>query len=290
MTQPLVLYREYSNDSMCAAWIYSRYVEPYSEFVPVQRDDPAPNMQGRDVVLLDFSYEHGALKMLNQQAHSLLVIAHHEEDGYNLSGLHAHFDSTKSAARLTWEQLVDPILNPDHPAHYPTSRPRVEPPWLIDYIEDRELHRHKLPSYAVEAALASYPREFHIWDEIAGRGPEELSAEGEILLRRQALHIEAALDSELVGYVTIKPDDHRVPCVCVNGGVLVAEIAEALVGISAYNIGVCFYHKPDGTVHYHLRAFNRDIDCKRIADHYKGESTPFTADFTLDKPLPFTGW
>ena len=166
----------------------------------------------------------------------------------------------------------------------------MEPPWLIDYIEDRELHRHKLPSYAVEAALASYGREFHIWDTIAGRGPEALIAEGEILLRRQALHIKAALDAEWVGYCTIEPYGHQVPCVCVNGGVLVAEIAEALVGISAYNIGVCFYHKPDGTVHYHLRAFNCDIDCKRIADHYKGESTPFTADFTLDKPLPFTGW
>ena len=290
MSNSLVLYLKNSDDSMCAAWIYSTYVDNYSEFMPVQRKEPPPNVQNRDVVLLDFSYAHGVLKMMQQQAQSLLVIAHdNEQDADNLFGLDGvHFDSTKSAARLTWEQLVDPSVNPVNPAHYPSQR-RVEPPWLMDCIDDWEVKRD-LRSCQVNAALASYEREFHVWDEIADRGLDALIAEGETLLRMRNVHIRAACNPELVGYVTIEPYGITVPCVCVNGEVLVPEIAEALVLISGYRMGGCFFYKPDGTVHYHVIANNRDIDCKRIADHYKGESSQFTADFTLDKPLPFTKW
>lgn len=294
MDNPLILYREDSDDSLCAAWIlYSMHLNGYCEAMPVQRKDPLPNVQDRDVVLLDFSYERGILEMMNQQAQSLLVIAHdNEQDAPNLFGLdYAVFDQEKCAARLTWERFVEPSVNPPtNRLHYSTSQPRVEPPWLIDYIEDYALNRENLDACYVKAALASYKREFHIWDEIADRGPEKLVAEGESVFRMQGLQIEAALHSELVSFCTIEPYGHLVPCVCVNGGILVSEIAQGLVQISAYNIGVCYYCKPDGTVHHHVRACNRDIDCKRIADHYKGESTRFTADFVLDKPLPFTTW
>lgn len=290
MSNPLVLYLKNSDDSLCAAWIYSTYVNNYSEFMPVQRKEPPPNVQNRAVVLLDFSYDHGVLKMMQQQAQSLLVIAHdNEQDADNLFGLDGvHFDSTKSAARLTWEQLVDPSVNPVNPAHYPSQR-RVEPPWLMDCIDDWEVRRDAR-AYQVNAALASYEREFHVWDEIAERGPEALIAEGEILFRRQGLYIRAALDPELVGWCTIGPYGIKAGALCVNGRMLVSEIADALTTTNSHRVGVCFYYKPDGTVHYHVRAHNRDIDCRRIADHYKGESTPFTADFTLDKPLPFTTW
>ena len=286
MSNHLVLYLENSDDSMCAAWIYSTNVDNYSEFMPVQRNDPPPpNVQGRDVVLLDFSYERGVLKMMEQQAQSLTVIAHdNEQDRENLFGLDGvNFEPTKSVARQTWERFVDPLVNPNYP-NYPRH---VEPPWLMDCIDDWEVRRNER-SYQVNAALASYPREFHIWNEIAERGPEKLIAEGESIIRMRNAHIRAAGNPELVGYVTIEPYGRSVPCVCVNGGVLGPEIAEALVRTSADRMGGCFFYRPDGTVHYHVRGHNRDIDCKRIADHYKGEGSQSTADFTLAKPLPFT--
>ena len=135
MSNQLVLYLDNSDDSMCAAWIYSTYVDNYSEFKPVQRKAPPPNVQDRDVVLLDFSYERSILKMMQQQAQSLTVIAHdNAEDEDNLFGLDGvRFDSTKSAARLTWEQFVDPILNR-------TTRPLPEPVPCGATVADR-LHR-----------------------------------------------------------------------------------------------------------------------------------------------------
>lgn len=44
-------------------------------------------------------------------------------------------------------------------------------PWLVDYTEDRDLWRHKLPdSEEINAALRSYPLDFELWDTFENIG------------------------------------------------------------------------------------------------------------------------
>ena len=158
MANPVLLYREDSNDSMCAVWVYRQQVcSYYCECVPIQRNEPAPNVQDREVLIFDFSYERPILELMRQQAHSLRVFTHHEEDEENLFGLDGvYFDREKSAARLTWDWWIE-----QQPAH---ERQRYDRPWLVDYTEDAELRRwDKHGSAEVNTALLSYPRTFETW-------------------------------------------------------------------------------------------------------------------------------
>ena len=175
--RPLVLFHGGCNDGFCAAWIYRRYVNPHTEFKAVQYNTDPPATAGRDVVILDFSYEREQLTAMRDRARSLLVLDHHETAAEALAGLdYCVFAQDKSGARMTWEYFFDP-----------RSEVRIDDvPWLVSYTEDRDLWRWALPdSKAVNAALASYPRDFAVWDEIAERGPQALVVEGQAILRFQ---------------------------------------------------------------------------------------------------------
>ena len=151
--RPLVLFHGGCNDGFCAAWIYRRYVNPQSEFRSVQYNTDPPEVEARDVVILDFSY-----------ARPLLVLDHHETAERELAELdYCIFAQDKSGARMTWEHFFDP--------HSQVSIDDV--PWLVAYTEDRDLWQWALAdSKAVNAALTSYPRDFAIWDKISDKGPK----------------------------------------------------------------------------------------------------------------------
>jgi len=69
-------------------------------------------------------------------------------------------------------------------------------PELLGYVEDQDLWSWKLPrSEEVNAAIASYPREFDVWNELASRPLQELAREGEPILRANRMDVQRALRS-----------------------------------------------------------------------------------------------
>lgn len=75
-----------------------------------------------------------------------------------------HYEQNKSGAVLVWEW-----------AH------RTAAPWLLQYVQDKDLHRWQLPeSRAINAAIESYPFDFDVW---SGLKRYELATEGRAILR-----------------------------------------------------------------------------------------------------------
>ena len=270
-SKPLVLFHGGCNDGFCAAWIYRRYVNPQAEFKAVQYNTDPPATADRDVVILDFSYEREQLMEMHDHARSLLVLDHHETAADALAGLdYCVFADDKSGARMTWEHFFDPR----------SQVSASDVPWLVSYTEDRDLWRWALAdSKAVNAALASYPRDFAVWDEIAVRGPQALAVEGQAILRFQHRLIRPRVRYH--GWTTIS--GFRVPIT--NATFLTSEIGNALA--EGHPFSAVFFIRPDSKVVYNLRSKgDAAADVGRIARDYGGGGHKHAAAFTLETMLP----
>ena len=269
--RPLVLFHASCSDGFCAAWVYRRYANLHCEFRAIQFGSQPPSVEDRPVVVLDFSFPRDQLLEMQEQARSILVLDHHKTAAEDLEGLDfCVFDMDKSGARLTWEYFFDPQSNSDI----------NQPPWLVPYTEDQDLWLWKLPdSRAINAAIGSYPRLFHVWDELAARPREELTLEGNAILRYQDRLIRPRVKSH--AWTTI--DGYRVPIT--NSTCLSSEIGNRLA--KNHPFGVVFFVTKESRYVYNLRSVGAEgVDVGEIAQRYGGGGHRNAAGFTLDEALP----
>ncbi len=192
----LVLFHGQCLDGFASAWVAFQRFSGGAEYHAVQFGEPLRwPIDGRDVVILDFSYPRAELLKMKERAASLLVLDHHVTAQEDLAGLDfAHFDLARAGCTLTWSWYF-----PDRPL-----------PWLLPYVEDKDLWQWKLPdSQEVSAALQSYSRSFRTWEKILGKGVAALVAEGRPILRYKNRLIETAASRiKMIDF-----DGHRVPLV-----------------------------------------------------------------------------
>lgn len=167
----LVIYHANCADGFCSAWVANRQY-PEAEFVAAQYGMDPPDVAGRHVLIVDFSYPRDTLLRMHGEAASLLVLDHHKSAREDLEGLDfCVFDMERSGAGITWDVLL----------------PGEARPKLVDYVEDRDLWRHALPdSKPINAVVKLAPSTFEAWDllgttlefhqdEVAGQGDGVLS-------------------------------------------------------------------------------------------------------------------
>ena len=128
----LVLYHAHCNDGFGAAWVAHRVFGDGADYVPVHHGDPPPrSYPGREVLVLDFAYPRDVLLEMHEKATSLLVLDHHVTAQRDLEGLDwAVFDLEHSGAVLAWKHFF----------------PDEATPWLLEYVEDKDLWTWKLPN------------------------------------------------------------------------------------------------------------------------------------------------
>jgi nanoRNase/pAp phosphatase (c-di-AMP/oligoRNAs hydrolase) len=260
-------------DGFCSAWLFHRAF-PDAEFLAAQHGEPPPDVRGRDVTIVDFSYPHDVMKqMVADTGGEFVVLDHHKTAEKELAGLEGHyvFDQSKSGARLAWEFLFDNDLLP---ASFVRSFSRACSPWLVDYTEDRDLWRWQLDSSReISAALRSYPFTFDAWAELHSRLYFSLIPEGRAILRaeRQVVdrHVRNAAEVELAG--------HKV--LCVNATTLISEVAGELAKDRPF--GVCWFERADGFRVYSLRSEPGGVDVSEIAKSFGGGGHKHAAGFQL---------
>lgn len=156
--RPLVLYHGGCTDGFCAAYcLWLRFREK-ADYLPAFHgtEPPLEEMRGRQVFMVDFAYKRPAMERVLGVASWFWVLDHHKTAATELAGMEAanlylHIEQGKSGGRLAWE-----FYNGDRPA-----------PWLVRYTEARDLWTFHLPfSKEISAAIASYPFDFHVWDQL----------------------------------------------------------------------------------------------------------------------------
>lgn len=273
--KPLCIYHGKCADGFTAAWaVYSRFGHAI-DFHPGVYSEPPPDVTGRDVLIVDFSYKRPVLEQMIAQAKSMLVIDHHKTAAEDLAFLPkvsyydtdlpkaaAFFDMERSGAGLAWD-----FFNPDKPR-----------PALVNYAEDRDLWRFKLPhSREISAFTFSHEYTFENWDALATTLEESFAtavAAGDAIERKH--HKDVA---ELVAACK-----RRV----VIGGVEVwaASLPYTLTSDAGHLMATgepfaaCYWDTPGGRV-FSLRSTDEGHDVSAIAKQYGGGGHKNASGFTV---------
>jgi oligoribonuclease NrnB/cAMP/cGMP phosphodiesterase (DHH superfamily) len=250
----VVLYHAECADGFGAAWaIWKRF--PKAAFLPVEHGAPPPsNLGRRHVVIVDFSYSRPILEKLAKEAGSLLVLDHHITAQKALDGFpFARFEEKKSGAAMAWEWAHGTSL-----------------PWLLQYVQDKDLWTWTLPSSReINAALASYPHDFEVWSTLRR---DVLETEGRGILRYEnELVTKIAAEAVLVSF-------HGETVPAVHSAVLTSQLGEHL----SKGYPFCLmWHDRNGRRYYSLRSGPDGADVAAIATTYGGGGHVHAAGFSV---------
>jgi hypothetical protein len=178
--KPLCIYHGNCADGFGAAWVVHRYFSGEVDFHAGVYQSPPPDMRGRKVIFVDFSYKREVMMELltgDNRPESVLLLDHHKSavedlkaDGCYIIDMGAYegvndwprflhnvamdtieggprvytvFDMNKSGAGLAWDFFF----------------PHEHRPCLIDRIEDRDLWRFRFPdTRPIPRTLPSWSR------------------------------------------------------------------------------------------------------------------------------------
>jgi oligoribonuclease NrnB/cAMP/cGMP phosphodiesterase (DHH superfamily) len=281
--RPLCIYHGNCADGFTSAWVVHRHFNGEVDFHAGVYQNPPPDVTGRLLLLVDFSYKRDVLLELAKKTRAVLVLDHHKSavedlhaDGCFIVNMGAYhgvlgwerfldnvaldsieggpriytvFDLERSGAGITWD-------------FFNSGKPRPE---LLDRIEDRDLWRFRFPeTRAVQATVFSYPYEFGVWDQLMASSIESLRIEGSAIERKHFKDIH-----ELLGVVTRK--------MAIGGYVVpIANLPYTLTSDAGHALCTpgtpfagCYWDTPEGRV-FSLRSTDDGIDVSEIARRYGG--------------------
>jgi oligoribonuclease NrnB/cAMP/cGMP phosphodiesterase (DHH superfamily) len=267
--QPLVIYHAQCRDGFGAAWCVWRR-SANAEFFAASYGKPPPDVTGRMVYMVDFCYPRPVLEEMADKCATMLILDHHKTaeaaigpaSGFSRPNVEVHFDMERSGAGMTWDRFFP-------------GQPR---PWLIDYIEDRDLWKHKLPNGpAVNAFIGTIRFDFEAYYKASRLDVDEVARLG------------VAVEDKIRQYVTeVSGNALRIDFEGSNVPIVNApqvDISE-LVGFLAQGepFAMGWWQRSDGLFSYSLRS-KGDVDVSAIAKKHGGGGHRSAAGFT--SPTPF---
>ncbi|HHY0551896.1 TPA: DHHA1 domain-containing protein [Vibrio parahaemolyticus] len=188
MKDIICIYHANCCDGMGAAWVVNAALsdEANIQFVPATYQEEPPEVKGKELILVDFSYKRPVMEKLAQEAVRVTVIDHHKSAELELGPLlesgviDGNFDMNKSGAMLAWDWFIGN---------------EVTPPELIQHIQDRDLWKFELKgTREIQAALYSYPMEFDVWDKLMSQPVKKLYDEGVSIDRAHKKNVKGLVE------------------------------------------------------------------------------------------------
>lgn len=266
--RPLVIYHGNCADGFSAAWCFhKKYGAGNCDFHHGAYGSNPPDVTGRDVFLVDFSYKRDIVAMMIEEAASVTLIDHHKtsiDDLAGLEGLHQYTDLNRSGATLAWD-----YLNGNDPR-----------PLLLGHVEDRDLWKFKLANTReIQAMVFSYEYTFEHWDKLMAADQVELlkmSAAGAALERKHHKDIKELL---AVCQRTVTIGGHLVP---------VASLPYTMTSDAGNVMSVgepfaaCYWDTKEHRV-FSLRSQPDGLDVALIAESYGGGGHRSAAGFRVTR-------
>lgn len=177
----IVIYHDHCADGFGAAWACWMRWRDACQYIPASYQQPPPDVTGKHVLIVDFSYKADVLREMGRVAKSVIILDHHKTAQADLSEwqiddvagnfwagdnpmalvhlnddfigqpIAALFDMQKSGAVLAWEFCHDEPV-----------------PMLLRLIQDRDLWRFTMPETKPFGLwLRSEPFDFERWELLA---------------------------------------------------------------------------------------------------------------------------
>lgn len=261
-------------DGFGAAWAVHRAWGDDGRYVARGHEDRVrlPECENALVTFVDIAPAREELRQLCEVAEQVVILDHHvtaqerllrdgawiaelEGDGHEL-----RFDLGHSGSVLAWQYF------------HPTT---AVPP-ILQYVQDQDLWNWRLPaSDAVNAALASYPHEFDVWDRLATRPVEELAREGEPILRANRIDVERHLEHARPVALGTK----RIEAV--NASTNRSQIGHRLAERARFGTRFGLVYRVEGSDVFATLYSIGDVDIAKVAVEYGGGGHKNAAGFRV---------
>jgi oligoribonuclease NrnB/cAMP/cGMP phosphodiesterase (DHH superfamily) len=279
---PLCIWHKNCADGFGAAWVFKYHSGQDFDFFPGTYQKPPPDVTGRDVYLVDFSYKRAVVEEMLKTAKSITLIDHHKSaiedlqpliDDKRIASLVSIKHSGAMLAWMFWKGIHE------------------TPPVLLQHIEDRDLWLFKMPgTREIQTALFSYPYDFEVWDKLM-RGPVSgLMADGRALVRKHMKDV-----AELIPTVTRRMNIGGFNVPVANMPYLFSSDAGHMLAAGYLNedghhepFAACYWDTPTGRT-FSLRSTDDGQDVAKIAEQFGGGGHARAAGFSVSyyKALEF---
>jgi oligoribonuclease NrnB/cAMP/cGMP phosphodiesterase (DHH superfamily) len=266
----MCIYHDNCSDGFAAAWVVRRALRGTVDFHRATYGSAPPDVAGRDVFIVDFSYRRRVLLEMVSDAESLTILDHHisaKDDIVGLPGAITRFSVGLSGCMLAWKYFF----------------PNETPPKLLQHIQDRDLWLFHLDdTREICAALYSFPFDFALFDlwcncdQLPG-----LVADGVAIERKNAKDLVELLDSN-TRFITFA--GHYVPSANLPPYLASAAGNE----LSKANAFAIIWHDTRDGVRVSLRSQREGgLDVSQIAKIYGGGGHRNAAGFTVSRDLAY---
>tara|TARA_B100000214_G_scaffold290247_1_gene219940 strand:- start:512 stop:1345 length:834 start_codon:yes stop_codon:yes gene_type:complete len=258
-----VIYHANCTDGFGSAFSAWKLLGNRAEYYACTHGSKPPNVKGKNVVILDFSFDNKTTKKLIKDANNLLVIDHHKSAMVELHDIsNTIFDMNKSGATMAWEFF----------------HPGKEPPKFIQYITDRDLWKWELPySKEFSAAFDMVPFEFEEFEKFEDDSVfDDAVKRGSYILAYSKTVVKKVCDK-----ATLKKYKD-LDVLVVNSSHWMSEIGAKLSPDCDFAL-IWYYSHEDQHTRVSLRSFHDHVDVSEIAKDFKGGGHRKAAGFTLPK-------
>ena len=255
MTKKLCIYHGNCADGFTAAWVVRLALGKDVEFHAGFYRDPPPDVKGKDVYIVDFSYKPDIMESILAEANSVTHIDHHETAIVAMecvchSKLFKFYspENTESGAMLAWKYFF----------------PDTEVPQFIKHVDDRDRWKFLLPgTREIQANVFSYDYTFENWDMLMAQDLETQISEGSAIQRRMVKDIKE-LSNVVVRRMNIA--GYNVPCANVP-----YQYGSDMCSFLAKNepFAAYYYDKPTHR-EFGLRSVPGGINVAKIAESFGG--------------------
>jgi len=257
----LVIYHANCNDGFGACYAAWKLLGNRCKYIACSHGDPAPDVKGKRVAILDFSFSNATTKQMIEDADALVVIDHHKSAVVELHDIsNTIFDMKKSGAMLAWEFF----------------HPGKEPPKFVQYIQDRDLWKWELPySKEFSAAFDMVPWEFDEYEKFEDDSVfDDAVKRGSYILAYSKTVVKKVCDKATAR----KFNNYDV--MVVNSSHWMSEIGSNLAKDCDFAM-IWYYDHDEKNYRCSLRAFHDTIDVSEISKKFGGGGHRKAAGFVL---------
>lgn len=269
--RPLIIYHANCADGFSAAWCFWRAFGADADYHPGVYGAEPPDVAGRDVYLVDFSFKRAAVESMLRVASSITLIDHHKTAIEDLAGLQGEWltfaaftDLERSGATLAWDFLFP-------------GQPR---PLLLGHIEDRDLWRFRLPNTReIQADVFSRDYSFETWDRMMAADQVEL-----LQMTAAGAAIERKHRKDIAELLKICQRPMTIAGQQVSAASLPYTLSSdaGLAMAEGQPFAACYWDTPDSRV-FSLRSTETGADVSAIAAQYGGGGHQHAAGFRVPR-------
>ena len=275
----VVIYHDQCRDGFGAAYAAWKKFGDSASYVPRKTQDPVPEgLEGKEIYIVDYSYNKAQLNELVAKNKSVVVIDHHATSKDAVTSFEGNvFDIEHSGAVLAWQYF----------------HPHTEVPKLLLYVEDHDLWLFKMEfNREFGAALGEYDQDFETWDRLVENLNDRDDFSKFLSMGETLARFEDKLVQKLLAFkeriVFEGQEMYAVNCSRLYRSIVANQLALLNKEKGGIEMAIVYY-RYDGKVHCSLRS-NGDVDVSTMAEKYGGGGHKNAASIRVDsfEHLPFT--